>query len=175
MNDDLTLELIDLDKRNKIIWASVFIGVLLILFISWAVGDILIDSSAPILDPQKSDTFFLLTIGAITIVILYIKRSILVPAKLLELGKKKSDAKLLKYSDEDDRGRAFDKSVRLINRYMMLVWFLADIIVIIAFINYLFTGVFNTMLIYSIVGIYSLIINFPSKHVYKKMYNYIYA
>ena len=48
-----------------------------------------------------------------------------------------------------------------IRRNYIIIWSLAEIICLIGFINYIFAVNFQTYLVFAIVSIYSILINFP--------------
>jgi len=53
------------------------------------------------------------------------------------------------------------KTLIIMRRYFMLVWSIANIILVFGFIAFILASQFQTFLIYSVVSIYSTIINFP--------------
>jgi hypothetical protein len=91
--------------------------------------------------------FFIAVISAFGILIL--KRSIFLPHKIVANAIKRSD---------DKQGHHILIRIR---RNYIIVWSLAEIICLIGFINYIFAVNFQTYLVFAIVSIYSILINFP--------------
>ncbi len=178
MDDQLKAGLQNILQKNRIIWGTVLAGMIGLILFSLAFYYFEVIDHLPIVRPKKADNVTLLVILIFVLIIFYIKQTILIPSKLIEKSKKQNLVLHAKYSilsqNGDEKRITFLKCVQIFNRNMLIVWFLADMVVLSAFINFILAPIVNKLLMYSFVGLFSLIINFPSSNLYKKIYRYIY-
>jgi len=177
MDDSIEIGLTDLHKKFKFLWIAVLSGMLAIIIIAYILFNFQIIELSPVVNPLDADKVALVSIVVIVMSLFFLKRSYLVASKIKEKGRKyenrinTSDFSFL--SLENEKHSLFAASVVYINKIYLLIWFLADLVVLIAFVNFILAPMLNTFLIYSFIGLYSLIVNYPSIKVYKKLYNYI--
>ena len=176
MDEKLEAVLNDVNKKNKTLWLIVFSGIIILILISIMLNYLQAINAMPIIDPVDADKIALLIILSLAIVIFFIKRSFLIPSKIIELSRKSNSkghtAVFNVLKDNAAKQVIMARSVEKANRFLFIVWFLADLIIVIAFVNYILAPVLQTFLVYSVVGLYSLFINFPSKKLLWKIYDY---
>jgi len=135
-------------KKNTVIWIAILSGMVILSAVVY-----LLDSQAiftPIPDSRQTGQILFITAVLLAGAILILKRSIFLPEKVVLKIPKSTAGK-----NQDDVLLA-----RIRFNYL-IVWSLGEAILIIGFINYIFTTDFNNFLIFAIVGIYSLLINKP--------------
>jgi hypothetical protein len=153
-------------RLNRMLWIAIFSGMLLLnLFV------VIFDYYGIVSGPSVKNiaNFDNLTMGIIlmlTVLILYVKRNYLQPKKIVERAKKK-DLSIIPDDVRDllqefgSEGDIMAKSLLILRRYFMLIWSLANLIIILAFVDYIVALTYQSFWIYSIVGLYSMVINFP--------------
>jgi len=154
-------------RINRVLWISVLAGMVVIFFVALAFRiNGLIDSQIIQVNPKSDNLFLLITIGLLFL-ILYLKRHYLLPDKIVLRAKKKQNVEatgdLAEFSREF--GNAVEpivKALILLRRYYMLVWSVANLILLLGFIAFILAGQFQTFLVYTVVSFYSIVINFPS-------------
>jgi len=132
-----------------------------LLRLNGSISETVLDAS-----PKLENTLFLITI-ALLFLSFYLKRHYLVPQKMVDRASKKeinvSSAEMVDIIDTfGDETKMVVKVLILMRRYFMLVWSVANILLLFGFISFLLAGQFQTFLIYALIGLYSLIINFPA-------------
>ncbi|KAA3617172.1 MAG: hypothetical protein D8M58_03725 [Calditrichaeota bacterium] len=178
MDDQLELQLQNILQKNRIVWGAVLFGMISLILISVALYYLDIIDRLPVVHPQKADNIALFVILFFVLLIFYIKQTILTPAKLIEKSKKPgielNNLLAPLASDADEKKLTFLKCVQIFNKKMLIVWFLADLVVLTAFVNFILAPVLNKFIMYSFVGLFSLIINFPNLSIYKRVHRYLY-
>lgn len=175
MDNSIEIGLINLHKKIKFLWLAVLTGMLAIIFLAWILFQFQWIDLAPLVNSKAADKVALVLIVILVFAIFFLKRSHLVASKIKEKSSKyanqinREEFSFLKL--ENEKHAVFAASVFYLNRVFLRIWLLADCIVIIAFFN--FVVALNPFLIYCVVGLYSLIANYPTLKVYKKLYNYI--
>ncbi len=178
MDDNLKEKLEKIHQKNRLVWGAVLSGVIILILASMLFFFFNIINPLPIVDPQKADNITMFIILVFIIAIFYIKQSILTPVKLYE----KSKNPKLKLSDQlssllrtgDGKSETFLKCIQLYNRNILIIWFLADLVIVTAFVSFILAPILNKIVMYGLVSLFSLLINFPSFTVYNKIYGYIY-
>ena len=151
-----TKNILSFHRANLIIWSAILSGiVILVIVIS------VLDSLEFILATETAayveKILFLIAIALALMVIIF-KRSIFLPANLVNS---------VRSAVEPDKEKAlFDK----IRRNYIIIWVLAESICIIGIIDYLLFVQLNSFLIYSVVSIYSLLINIPRQSKVEKCF-----
>jgi len=178
VDEKLEFELRNILKKNRLIWGVVLIGMIVLLLISITIYYLNIIDPLPIVHPQKADNITMVFILIFVIAIFYIKQTVLTPAKLIEKSKKPNIVLFepLSSLSQGTEGKmlTYLKCIHLLNRNMLIVWFLADLVVLSAFVNFILAPILNKLIMYSFVGLFSLLINFPNFNLYKRIYRYIY-
>lgn len=156
-------------RTNRVLWAAVLTGMIVLVLVSAFLKKLQLFSSPQIkIDPTLENIFLLIVVGLLFFVF-YLKRHYLQGAKLIERARVK-DVHVTTGDIADfvaQFGAQADllaKALILMRRYFMLVWSTANIILLFGFFAFLLAGQFQTLLIYAVVSIYSMSINFPSFH-----------
>ena len=142
-------------KTNKILWIGILCGMIILS------GIIFYLDSYLFIKPHKdqkmiSDIVFLLAL-IFAIAIFIFKRSFFQPMKLVSgLGKDKTTAVMLS-----------------IRRRYMIIWALAELILLLGFIQYILTANFNQFIILGIVSFYSIFINKPQEKLFEICKEYL--
>lgn len=142
-------------QTNRILWA---VGLIFMVIISAVV--FYLDSSIYIKPSQDqkliSDVSFIAAL-VITITIFIFKRSFFQPVKLV-YGKDKVNIKQVLIT---------------IRRRYLIIWVLAEVILLLGFIQYLMTVNIRQFIILGVVSLYSLTINYPQKKLAEKCEEYL--
>ncbi len=178
MDEQLEAGLQNILQKNKVVWGVVLTGMIGLLVISIVLYYLNVIGHLPIVHPEKADNVTLFVILLIVLTIFFIKQTILSPAKLIEKAKKPNvvlnDPLVTLTVTGDENRTTFLKCVQILNRNILIVWFLADSVVIVSLVSFILVPVLNKFVLYSLVGLFSLLINFPNMSIYKKIYRYIY-
>lgn len=135
------------NRTNVIIWAAILIAIIIISSIVFIFDQSETFKPMPEAQSVNQILFFVAVISAFAI--LFLKRSMFSPNKIVTNALKKSNG---------EKNHAILTQIR---RNYIIVWSLAEIICLIGFINYIFAVNFQTYLVFAIVSIYSILINFP--------------
>jgi hypothetical protein len=167
----------ELHKKIKYIWYALFTAMLTIIVLSYILYNFQIIELTPVVDPVNADKVTLVLIVIIVLAMFFLKRSYLLASKIKQKAQKhiyninKADFPFLALERENHA--LFAASLTFLNKMYTVIWFLAELVILIAFVNFILVPLINTFLIYSFVGLYSLVANYPSIKVYRKLYNYI--
>lgn len=179
MDEKLEKVLKDIHNKNRILWLVVFAGISILVLVGILLDYLDAIDPVPIVNPFDADKISLLIIFILALVIFYIKRSYLNVTKITEKARSASgngnQAVLNNLGQNDPQNIVLARAINISTRLSFLVWFLADLIVLVAFVNFVLAPVLQTFLIYSFVGLYSLFINMPSWKLLQRIYDYIYA
>lgn len=157
----------NIHRQNRVLWLSVLAGMIMLIIVTFllrfngVIGETMLSTR-----PRLENTLFLITV-ALLFLSFYLKRHYLVPAKMVERAAKKEIAFSAGEMGDlvetfGDEGKMIAKVLILMRRYFMLVWSVANILLLFGFISYLLAGQFQTFLIYALIGLYSMVINFPA-------------
>ena len=177
MDDPIDDGLIILHKRIKFLWFAVLTGMVTIIFISWLVYNFQLIELKPVVNQQNADKVTLVVIVIIVLLMFFLKRSYLMASKIKQKAQKNIDrlnrAEFAFLALDREDHALFAASASYLNKIYLMIWALAELIILVAFINFVLAPALNTFFIYSIVALYALISNYPSIQVYRKLYNYI--
>ena len=172
MQDPVLEKIKEINRTNYILWFIVLSGMLILFVIALLLH--FFSESNVLRSNFKSDNFVLLFIALFAFAIFYFKKKYLNIRTILD--KAKSANYSFSESHLDDlknllkNGNVLANAIVILKRNFMIVWFLADLILIIAFIGFLLNGYLQSFIIYSIVAFYSILLNFPSKTYIEKFY-----
>ncbi len=137
------------NKNNFIIWITILLGMMIMCIVTYV-----LDSSQTFIPVQETkqvkNVLFLMAL-ILAISILFLKRSVFVSKKIVE--------KLQSASNENREQLLL---ARLRKNYI-IVWILGEMILFLGFIEFVFIVDFNSFLIYAVVGLYAVVINFPRR------------
>ncbi len=165
-------------RVNRILWSSILGGMLVLGLVGVLFYYMKLIQWQPLSLHNIDQILFF---GAIVLVVLifYIKRHYLELHKLIERARVRSVN--LSASDAADFMEEFDanatllvKTLMLMRRYYMVVWSIANLILIIGFIYFVISGLFRTFLMYLILSVYVMLTNFPFFSLIERCYIRIY-
>jgi hypothetical protein len=148
------------------LWVVTLVGMLILSFFVIIFNHYGIISQPSVINVANFDNLTMGIILILTILILFIKRNYLMPKKIIERARKKDlsiipdDVRDLLQEFGDD-GDLMAKALIIMRRYFMLIWSVANLIIILAFIDYIVALRFESFWIYSVVALYSMVINYP--------------
>jgi hypothetical protein len=142
-DDDVT----QYHRTNVLIWVSILLFVIILTVIAYV-----LNSSETMLPEQETaqinQVLFLLAV-IIAFGILFFKRSLFNPSKIIEAP---SDQSL---------PQKINLALSKLRRNYVIVWALGEAIGIIGLINYMLTINHQYLLVFSVVSVYSILINMP--------------
>lgn len=144
---DVNVNLKNYQKINVLIWGSIITFVLILTFLGYFLDRS--GSMATLENAAQINQIMFLAAVIIAFGILFFKRSLFHPRKIIE--------KLLDQSPVQKINQAL---ARLRKNYI-IVWAMGETIGIIGFINYMITLDIQYLLVFSVVSIYSILINMP--------------
>lgn len=176
MQNDIESTLLKINNTNRVLWLGVFISMFILILITLVLYYTNLIELTSMSFARDFDRIVLMLIFVITLIIFYIKRSYLIPGKLVEKANKIDMVKnrFLSGDNADLKLNTLNNAIFYCNRYMLIVWFLADFILIAAFVNFIIAPILNTFIIYGVVALYSLAINYPTYRHLKSIYSFIY-
>lgn len=134
-------------RINILIWVSIISFVIILTLLGY-----FLDSSGTMLPAQNAlqinQILFLLAV-IIAFGILFLKRSLFNPKKIIVSALDQSLQEKI------------DQTLAKLRRNYIIVWAMGEIIGIIGFINYMVTVDVQYLLVFSVVSIYSILINMP--------------
>lgn len=166
MNLDFTQRLRKIHRVNRVLWLSVLAGMLVLIVVALLLKYSGIVTGALLQgNPQFDNLMLMLTVGLLFL-IFFLKRNYLIPKKLISRATKKNISfgagdiadLVIEFGDEAVQ---LAKTLIIMRRYFMLVWSIANIILVFGFIAFILASQFQTFLIYSVISLYSMGINFP--------------
>ncbi len=153
-------------RQSRMTWFAILAGMLSLFALTVVFHYLQIFKEPVAQDPAAVSNIFLLIVFGFAFLIIILKRMFFNPAKLVDGAKHKSRT-AFQENDEEARRKQLAMVLSEIRKYRILIWIMADMIIIVGFLSYVFLLSFQTFLIYSVVGIYSLVINFPAKSLHE--------
>ncbi len=177
MEDQLRQKLRNLYRVNRVLWFAILAGILTLLavgFVLKQMGVVVPNTAHPSKDSLSS--IFLIVAIILLYWVFHMKRTYLNPKKLIwRARRKKIDITTIDVSDFvaefGANANVLLKALMLLRRYYMVIWSIANIVVLLGFVEFAVTGELRILAIYGIVGLYSLLINFPSFKIIERCYN----
>ncbi len=175
METQIRDQLKQLNRANIVLWGAILSGMLILVIAAYLFKTFGILDFPAVRDTGIFRNVFLMIILILLFVILYIKRSLLTAEKITEKAQTspaaaEADAMLPLVQHFGTNSALLLKTVKLLRRYYLFVWTIADLIVVLGFVEYVLTLNFQSLMIYAIVGLYSLIINYPTVSLLEKCY-----
>ncbi len=134
-------------KTNMTLWGAVLGGVIILSLVVYY-----LHSSAAVTPlPESQEVAQLMFFAAVILAIgiLFLKRSVLSPAKTIKRAKKLAENQVEQFV------------LNKIRRNYIIIWAMAELICLIGFFNYIMLADIRNYLIFAVVSIYSLLINMP--------------
>ena len=175
MDENFRSKLRRIHRVNRVLWIAILADmvILSVIAISLWYFNVL---SVPVLSHFKTyNDITLIIVIVLLFTIMYLKRTYLIPGKIIErAGRKKLN---IEGTDVIDFIQEFGKDANILaktliimRRYFMVIWSIANVIVLIGFISFIMSLHLWNFLTYGIVGLYSLVINFPKFSIVEDCY-----
>ncbi|NOX88351.1 MAG: hypothetical protein GXO77_04935 [Calditrichaeota bacterium] len=162
-------------RVNRILWIGIFSGVVTLILVGLILHQF--GSIVPQGAQAKSSigTIFLIIALVLLYLVFYMKRTYLEPKKLIIRAQKKTlevtSVDLADFIAEfGEKADVMAKTLILLRRYYMVIWSIANLITLLGFIEFVVTGEIRILMIYGVVSLYSLIINYPSFGIIERCY-----
>lgn len=175
MEERLKEKIRPIHRVNRLLWLSILSGIVTLNIIIFIFHYLKFISPSQLQNVQTYINILLMIAAGLLFLVMYVKRTYLIPSKLIERAKT-HDLNITSNDVVDfiqtfgDKGGLLAKAMIIMRRYYMVIWSIANLIVMIGFIQYIIDLQFQSFLIYSIVGIFSLSINFPRFAVIETLY-----
>jgi len=165
-------ELIGFHQKSRTMWFAILAGIisLIILVVIFHFAELFKD---PLVKDLKSmNQLFLFIVFALAFLIIILKRIFFAPSQLVSAARRKA-YKQGGGQDTEAKRKTLRYALDRIHTFSLVLWVLADLIVIAGFLSYIFMLSFQTFIIYAVVGLYSLLINYPKYGLLEACYNQI--
>ncbi|MBD3224616.1 MAG: hypothetical protein GF313_07795 [Caldithrix sp.] len=160
-------------RMNRRLWMAILSGVLLIIAVTvlFHFSDVF---THPIVEEASTlnDIMFVIIV-VVVLAILAVKRRLMDTKKILS----KANITLLSdgqgESTKDPTNRKAEilqNAIQFMRQNFLIIWVLGEVVVIIGFILYILLLNFEAFLIYSIVGLWSLAVNYPRLQFLQRLY-----
>jgi len=167
MEETFRIQLRRIYRVNRVLYFAVLMGMVTLTLVAvlFYFGRLL--PSRALVDIHSLDKVLLMLVLFLLLLVFYLKRTYLQPEKLIKRAEKKELN--ITAPDVTDFIQEFGiqagilaKTLIIMRRYFMVVWSIANLALLLAFIGFILTSNFRLFLIYAVVGFYSIFINFPS-------------
>lgn len=155
------------NRISQILWGAIFAGVCVLMVVAYMIQMQGYLTEAVFTNESGMKNLIMLITIALLFLIIVLKRSFLIPEKIIDRAGKQTqvitggDLAVLIH-EHSLKGDLLAKSILLLRRYQLIIWSIAEAIVVIGFVVFILTLQFRTFIMYSVIGLYSLAINFPS-------------
>jgi hypothetical protein len=175
MEDNFRSKLRRIHRVNRILWNAILADIIILSIIALILWYFQILTEPVLYNLKTFNDISLIIVVLSLFTIMYLKRTYLVPSKIVDRAKRKELH--IEASDVIDFIQEFGKEANLIakaliimRRYFMVIWSIANLIVLIGFIAFIVSLSLRNFVIYGIVGLYSLLINFPRFSIVEECY-----
>lgn len=134
-------------KTNMTLWGAILGGVIILSMVVYYLHS----SESVTALPESQDVAQVMFFAAVILAIgiLFLKRSVLAPAKIVKSAKNLSEESAEQFV------------ISKIRRNYVIIWAMAELICLLGFFNYIMLADIQNYLIFAVVSIYSLLINMP--------------
>lgn len=132
-------------KTNLTLWIAVLSGVIILSAVVYYLY--LSETMQPIPDSQDVAQIMFVAAVVLAIAILFLKRSVFSPIKVVEHAKGRPDAEIF--------------VMNKIKRNYIIVWGIGELICLLGFFNFIMLADIQNYMIFAVVSIYSLLVNMP--------------
>jgi len=167
MKKEYYTKLREIHRVNRVLWMALLsgMGILVLTAALFRFGG-LFETAVPTAGSRTDNIILVITL-VLLFIVFYLKRHYLVPAKMVARARKKkgteSSGDIADFIAEfGEDAIVIARTLIIMRRYFMLVWSIANIILLLGFIVFIAAGQFQTFLIYAVISAYSMGINFPS-------------
>ncbi len=166
MRNEIRIQLQRIYRANRILYFSILAGMITLVVIAFIFNYSGFLQQQALVDAYTLDRILLMIVAALLLLGIYLKRVYLLPKKLISRAGKSHTkittadiADLIRESGEEVNILA--KALNMMRRYFMVIWSIANLVILLAFTGFILTGNFKIFLVYSVVSLYSIAINFP--------------
>jgi hypothetical protein len=172
MDNDETLKIKQWHRKIKLMWFVILAGMLILTFIILLLQQLEVLKEPLTENPVEINKIMLLVVFILAALIIVLKRTFFVKNKLILSACRKLNINLDE-ADEEQKENILDLVFSRIQIYQYVVWLMADAIVIIGFVNYIFILSIQASMMYCVVGIYSMLISYPRLSLLEGCYYHI--
>jgi len=176
MDENFRSKLRRIHRVNRLLWIAILAEILILSVIAVSLWYFNILTEPVLTNLKTFNDVSLIIVIILLFTIMYLKRTYLLPDKIIDRAGRKELH--LESADVADFIQEFGKEANMIagaliimRRYFMLIWSIANLIVLIGFISFIVTMSLRNFMIYGIVGLYSLLINFPRFSIVENCYH----
>ena len=161
--------------KNRFFWAIVLADIIIFGLLVALFDYIGFPGESFVKNHKVINDFSLILIIATLVIIMILKRNFLVPDKLIKKARvKELSGTINELADfRKEYGSKADhllQVLRILRRYYFLIWSLINFVVLIGFLVFLLSSEIRPFLIYGIVALYALIINYPFFSIVERCY-----
>ena len=178
MDENIRSKLRRIHRVNRLLWNAILIDIVIISVIAIILWYFNILSKPVFYNLKTFNDITLIIVIILLFMIMYLKRTYLQPVKIIDRANQKQLH--IETPDVVDFVQEFGKEANVIakaliimRRYYMVIWSIANLIVLIGFVSFILSLYLNNFIIYGVVGLYSLLINFPRFSIVEDCYNKI--
>jgi len=141
-------------KTNLIIWLAIIIGMMVLIGLTYFLDQS--NTFEPITDTLKVKNVLFALILISALAVLFLKRSFLDFNKIYDK---------IKLSENQQIKSAFFNKLR--SNYI-IIWAISESIILLGFVEYVLLCNFQSFLLYAVVGLYAISVNFPRKSLFER-------
>jgi len=166
MDENLNAKLKQLHNPIRLIWLALLVEIIVLIGVGLLL-DYLNALGEPVISNRKAiSDLSMMLIVVLLFAVLFLKRNLLNPDKLIERAKSKKDAVYnpqwqMIVQEFGPEAEIMVHIVEIIRKYYLVIWSIGNAIVLIGFVGLVVGLPLRQFLIYAVVGLYSLSVNFP--------------
>ena len=141
-------------KTNVIIWSAIMIGMILLIIMTYFLD--IMRVFQPLAETLEMKNIFFAFILIAALAVLFLKRS------LLDFNKIYSKVQNIHGQDKKPLYLS-----RLRSNYI-IIWALSESIIMFGFVEYVLVCDFKSFLLYAVIGLYAVAINFPRRSIFEQ-------
>jgi hypothetical protein len=141
-------------KTNLIIWLAIIIGMIVLTGITYFIDQT--NSFQPVAETLEVKNIFFALILVAALAVLFLKRSFLDFAKIY--------AKVQILENSEIKSGFFSK----LRTNYIIIWAISESIIMLGFVEYILICDYKSFLLYAIIGLYAIGVNFPRKSLFEK-------
>ena len=156
-------------RKDRLIWIAILAGMLILTSIVLLLHQLEVIKEPVAKNPVEVNKIMLFVVFIFAASIIILKRTLLVRDKLIYSACKKLSINLDE-ADGEQKETVLKTVFSRIQIFQLVIWIIADMIVIIGFLNYLFILSIQASVMYCVVGIYSMLISYPKLSLLESCY-----
>ena len=167
MDENIKKQLQAFNRISLILWGAILTGVVILMVVAYVIRTQEYFTDPVLLDEPGMKNIIMIVTIALLFLIIVLKRTFLIPEKIVARARRQTQpitggdlASLMHQYGAN--GDLLAKSILLLRRFQLIIWAIAEAIVMIGFVVFMLTAQFQNFIMYSVIGLYSLLINYPS-------------